>query len=57
MLESRDGLIEILKEKQLLEKLEQQHSAEAHSVERRLEGNQLDEIAAQRFLRNRGEAV
>jgi flagellar export protein FliJ len=55
VLESRGGLVEILKEKQLLEKLEQQQAAEARGVERRHEGNQLDEIAAQRFLRNSTE--
>jgi flagellar export protein FliJ len=54
VLESRDALIAILKEKQLLEKLEERQASAAREVEQRLEGNQLDEIAAQRFLRRGG---
>ena len=55
VLESRDALISILKEKQLLEKLEERQASAAREVEPRREGNQLDEIAAQRFIR-RGSA-
>ena len=54
VLESRDALIEILKEKQLLEKLEQQHAAEQQAAETHRENGRLDDIAAQRYIRRRG---
>ena len=55
VLESRDVLIGILKEKQLLEKLAAQHIEDLRLADRRHEGNQLDEIAGQRFQRGASE--
>jgi flagellar export protein FliJ len=55
VLESRDVLIGILKEKQLLEKLHTQHVEDVRLADRRREGNQLDEIAGQRFQRGASE--
>jgi flagellar export protein FliJ len=57
VLESRDVLISILKEKQLLEKLSSQHVEDVRLADRRSEGNQLDEIAGQRFQRGAGEVT
>jgi flagellar export protein FliJ len=51
VLEGRGELIAILKEKQLLEKLEQQHAADQRGVANRRENGQFDEIAAQRYIR------
>ena len=51
VLEGRGELIAILKEKQLLEKLEQQHATERRGVENRRENGQFDELAAQRYIR------
>ena len=48
----RGELIAILKEKQLLEKLEHQHATEQRGAETRRENGQIDEIAAQRFARS-----
>lgn len=56
VLEGRGELISILKEKLLLEKLEQQHSAERRSAESRRENGEFDEIAAQRYIRGASQS-
>lgn len=56
VVEGRGELISILKEKQLLEKLEHQHAAEQRSVAARHANGQLDEIATQRYIRGVSQA-
>lgn len=51
VLEGRGELIAILKEKQLLEKLEHQHATDQRAAEHRRENGEFDEIAAQRHTR------
>jgi len=51
VLESRDALVEILKEKRSLERLREQHVAETEREEGRREAGVVDEITSARYVR------
>ena len=51
MLESRDQLVEILREKQSLEKLKRRQAAEAALRENRREAKDADDMTSARFQR------
>jgi flagellar export protein FliJ len=50
VLESRDELVAILKEKQLLEKLQSQQETSERGEAQRREGNESDDLTSRRFL-------
>ena len=56
VLESREQLIEILREKQSLEKLKQRQADEAAAEEKHREAKSADEMTAARFQRRAQEA-
>src|SRR5690606_18927246 len=47
---SREALVGILKEKQLLERLREQHAGEAREAQQRRDTDQSDEMASQRYF-------
>ncbi|MQA00595.1 MAG: flagellar export protein FliJ [Dehalococcoidia bacterium] len=54
---SREALVGILKEKQLLERLREQHAGEAREAQQRRETDQSDEMASQRHIRRTREGA
>lgn len=55
VLESRDALIGILKEKRSLERLHEQRDAEAEIEDGRREARQVDEMTSARYIRRAAE--
>ena len=55
--ESRDLLVEILKEKRSLERLREQHVTETEREEGRREALEVDEITSNRYTRNLQKGV
>jgi flagellar export protein FliJ len=53
VLESRDELVGILKEKQMLERLQEEHAETARGDAQRREGAESDDLATRRFLSGR----
>ena len=57
VLESRDALVGILKEKRSLERLREKHATEATLEEGRREAGRVDDITSARYARRAGEGV